>query len=93
MERFLVVIEKAANNYSAYLPAVPGCVSTGNTIDETMQNIKEALAFHLEGLAEEGINLSPSVPLEKHLRNGDIILEDDVIIAFIHIPVPKELMI
>lgn len=93
MERFLVVIEKAQNNYSAYLPHVPGCVSTGNTIDATLRNIKEALEFHLEGLAEEGISLPPSSSLEKHLADGDIILEDDVIIAFIHIPVPKDLMV
>jgi|tagenome__1003787_1003787.scaffolds.fasta_scaffold19930746_2 predicted RNase H-like HicB family nuclease len=91
MERFLIVIEKAENNYSAYLPDVPGCASTGNTIDETVQNIKEALEFHLEGLAEEGISLPPSTSLEKHLINRDIILEDDVIIAFIHVPIPKEL--
>jgi predicted RNase H-like HicB family nuclease len=91
MERFLVVIEKAENNYSAYLPDVPGCVSTGSTIDETLQNIKEALEFHLEGLAEGKVSLSPSISLEKHLKDGDIILEDEVIIAFVQVAVPKEM--
>ncbi len=55
MRRFIAILEQAENNYSAYLPDVPGCISTGNTLDETLQNIKEALEFHLEGLAEEGI--------------------------------------
>ena len=52
MGKFLVVIEKADKNYSAYSPDVLGCASTGNTIDETLQNFKEALKFHLEGLVE-----------------------------------------
>ena len=92
MERFLVVIEKADNNYSAYLPDVPGCISTGNTIDETLKNIKEALEFHLEGLAEEGIQLFSPTSLEEHLTKGDIILDDDILIAYINVPVPKELI-
>ena len=91
MEKFLVVIEKAEDNYSAYLPDIPGCVSTGNTIDETLHNIKEALEFHLEGLAEEKISLPPFVSLEKHLNDGDIAIEDEVVIAFVQVPVPKEI--
>ena len=91
MEKFVVVIEKGEQNYSAYLPDVPGCVSTGYTIDETLCNIREALEFHLEGLAEEKFSLPEVASLEAHLKNGDIVLEDDVIIANIHISLPKEL--
>ena len=86
MEKFVVVIEKADNNYSAYLPDVPGCISTGYTIEETIQNIKDALEFHLEGMAEEKLSMPKIQTLEKHLNNGDILLDDDVIIANINVP-------
>ncbi|MBF0548788.1 MAG: type II toxin-antitoxin system HicB family antitoxin [Candidatus Riflebacteria bacterium] len=52
--KYLVVFEKAGKNYSAYIPDVPGCVATGKTPEETKERIKEALAFHLEGLEEDG---------------------------------------
>ncbi len=55
--RYAIVIEKAANNYSAYVPDLPGCVATGMTIREVSQQIKEAIAFHLEGLREEGFSV------------------------------------
>lgn len=53
--RYLVVIEKANGNYSAYLPDVPGCVATGKTPEEAHRTIAEALKMHLEGLAEDGL--------------------------------------
>lgn len=53
--RYAVLIEKATNNYSAYVPDLPGCVATGATIEETEQQIQEAIAFHLDGLREEGL--------------------------------------
>ena len=52
---YAVIIEKAENNYSAYVPDLPGCVATGRTRAETARNIREAIAFHLEGLREDGI--------------------------------------
>jgi predicted RNase H-like HicB family nuclease len=55
--RYAVVIEKAENNYSAYVPDLPGCVATGSTIGEVEAQIREAIAFHLEGLREDGIPL------------------------------------
>ena len=48
--RYAIVIEKAGNNYSAYVPDLPGCVATGLTIDEVTQEIRDAIEFHLEGL-------------------------------------------
>ena len=90
MEKFVVVIEKADNNYSAYLPDVPGCISTGNTIEETIQNIKDALEFHLEGMAEEKLPMPKIQTLEKHLSNGDIFLDDDVFIANVNVSVLKD---
>ena len=53
--RYAIVIEKAESNYSAYVPDLPGCVATGCTSDETEQQIREAIEFHLEGLREDGI--------------------------------------
>jgi predicted RNase H-like HicB family nuclease len=53
--RYAVVIEKAEANYSAYVPDLPGCVATGATPDEAEREIREAIRFHLEGLAEDGI--------------------------------------
>jgi predicted RNase H-like HicB family nuclease len=54
MIRYADVIEKAKKNYSAYCPDVPGCAATGATLEEVRKNIKEALEFHLEGMAEDG---------------------------------------
>ena len=53
--RYAIVIEKAENNYSAYVPDLPGCVATGLTVEETESQIREAIAFHLEGMREDGM--------------------------------------
>ncbi len=53
--RYAVVIEKAAKNYSAYVPDLPGCVATGATVEETEQLIREAIEFHLSGFRDDGV--------------------------------------
>ncbi|MBI2118205.1 MAG: type II toxin-antitoxin system HicB family antitoxin [Elusimicrobia bacterium] len=53
MYRFLVIIEKANGNYSAYSPDLPGCVATGVTSAEAEKNIHEAIAIHVQGLKED----------------------------------------
>jgi predicted RNase H-like HicB family nuclease len=53
--RYAIVIEKAENNYAAYVPDLPGCVTTGNSIEETEQQIREAIEFHIRGLREDGL--------------------------------------
>lgn len=61
MSDYLVVIEKGENNYSAYSPDLPGCVATGETKEETLRLMREAIAIHLEGLKEKGLPIpSPS---------------------------------
>ena len=55
--RYAIVIEKAAENYSAYVPDLPGCVSTGGTISEVESEIREAIAFHLDGMREDGLDI------------------------------------
>jgi predicted RNase H-like HicB family nuclease len=52
--RYAIVIEKGAGNYSAYVPDLPGCVTTGRTIDEVKRNMQEAVELHLEGMREDG---------------------------------------
>ena len=53
--RYAIVIEKAENNYAAYVPDLPGCVATGQTIEETEQQIREAIDLHLRGMREDGM--------------------------------------
>ena len=53
MRRFLIIIEKTAHNYSAYSPDLPGCVATGKTRKQVEKNMKEAMAFHIQGLRED----------------------------------------
>ena len=53
--RYAIVIEKAENNYSAYVPDIPGCVATGATVEEVEGQIREAIEFHLDGLREDGV--------------------------------------
>ncbi|HPO15065.1 MAG TPA: type II toxin-antitoxin system HicB family antitoxin [Candidatus Hydrogenedentes bacterium] len=52
--RCLVIIEKGPNNFSAYVPDLPGCTSAGETLDETMLGIREAIEGHLEVMKEFG---------------------------------------
>jgi predicted RNase H-like HicB family nuclease len=60
MYRFLIVIEKAGKNYSAYSPDLPGCVATGKTRNEAEERMHEAISMHLRGLIEDGIPVPKS---------------------------------
>ena len=57
--RYAIVIEKAEDNYSAYVPDLPGCIATGATVAEVESEIREAIIFHLEGLREDGLPVPP----------------------------------
>lgn len=57
--RYAIVIEKSPANFAAYVPDLPGCVATGATLLETETLIREAIAFHLEGLQADGQPLPP----------------------------------
>ena len=54
MHRYLVVVEPAGENYSAYVPDLPGCVAAGDTRSQTESNIREAIKAHLDGLSQDG---------------------------------------
>lgn len=53
--RYAVVIEKAGDNYSAYVPDLPGCVVTGATVKMIEDEIRSAIRFHIDGLREDGL--------------------------------------
>ena len=53
--KYLIVIEQGETGYSAYAPDVPGCIATGSTRDPVEREMKDAIAFHLDGLKAEGM--------------------------------------
>jgi predicted RNase H-like HicB family nuclease len=55
--RYAVVIEKANGNYSAYVPDLPGCVATGETVEAVGRKIRAAIRFHIEGLRADGLEV------------------------------------
>ena len=67
MRRFLVVIEKANGNYSAYSPDLPGCIATGSTREETESNIHEAIQMHVDGLIEDGLPVPESESFAEYI--------------------------
>ena len=60
MHRFLVVIEKANGNFSAYSPDLPGCVATGKTREHVARNMHEAIEMHVRGLREDKLPVPQS---------------------------------
>jgi predicted RNase H-like HicB family nuclease len=48
--KYAVVFERSPNNYSAYVPDLPGCVATGRTRDEVARRIRDAVQLHVDGL-------------------------------------------
>jgi predicted RNase H-like HicB family nuclease len=55
MSRYLIVIEKVRDNYSAYSPDLPGCAATGRTREEVTANMQAAIEMHLRGLREDNL--------------------------------------
>jgi predicted RNase H-like HicB family nuclease len=66
--RYAVVIEKAGNNYSAYVPDLPGCIATGDTVEETEREIKAAIRFHIDGLKEDGLPVPPPQSVAEYVE-------------------------
>ena len=52
--KYAVIFERAETNWAAYVPDLPGCVTTGKTLNETERNIREAISGHLETLRKFG---------------------------------------
>jgi predicted RNase H-like HicB family nuclease len=57
--RYLVVVERGPTSFGAYVPDLPGCIAVGETRDEVLASIQEAIELHLEGLKEEGQPIPP----------------------------------
>ncbi|OHD65135.1 MAG: hypothetical protein A2176_00370 [Spirochaetes bacterium RBG_13_51_14] len=57
MHRYIVLIEKTEDGYSASVPALPGCVAMADTKKETEELIYQAILFHIEGMKEEGMEI------------------------------------
>jgi predicted RNase H-like HicB family nuclease len=92
MEKYLVVIEKADNNYSAFTPDLPGCITVGITIEETIASIKEAIELYLEGIAEEGENIPFSKGLRYYIEQGifdENQVAEEYYIAQVEVHLPK----
>jgi len=58
--RYAIVIEAAGDNFSAYVPDLPGCVATGATVEEAEWEIREAIELHLEGLRADDLPIPPA---------------------------------
>ena len=67
MYRFLIVIEKAESNYSAYAPDLPGCVATGKTREEAERNMHAAIELHIHGMLEDNLPIPESTAFAEYV--------------------------
>jgi len=66
--RYAIVIEKAAGNYSAYVPDLPGCIATGPTVEAVEAEIREAIRFHIEGIVADGLPIPPPTAIAGYVE-------------------------
>lgn len=66
--RYAVVIEKTEGNYSAYVPDLPGCVATGDSVAAVEAEIREAIRFHIDGLKEDGLPVPAPTSLAEYIE-------------------------
>ncbi|MBI2718694.1 MAG: type II toxin-antitoxin system HicB family antitoxin [Rhizobiales bacterium] len=66
--RYAIVIEKAGANYSAYVPDLPGCVATGDTVEVVESEIRDAIRFHLDGLRQDGLPVPAPTSLAEYVE-------------------------
>ena len=69
--RYAIVIEKADANFAAYVPDLPGCFSAGETVEDAMTQVVEAIECHLEGLLFDGDAIPEAQSVEVHQKNKD----------------------
>ena len=92
MRKYLVVIEKANNNYSAFSPDLPGCATVGGTIDETISSVKEAIELYLEAIVEDGDDIPVPKGLRYHMEHGafdENRIAEEYYIAQVEVHLPK----
>lgn len=66
--RYAIVIEKANDNYSAYVPDLPGCVATGDSVREVEEQIGEAIRMHVEGMVEDGLPVPAPTAIAEYVE-------------------------
>lgn len=66
--RYAIVIEKANQNYSAYVPDLPGCIATGGSIAEVEAKIGEAIRLHVEGMIEDGLAVPEPTAIAEYVE-------------------------
>ncbi len=66
--RYAIVIEKTEQNYSAFVPDLPGCVATGQTVADVEHEIRDAIRFHIEGLKADGVKIPPPTSLAEYIE-------------------------
>jgi predicted RNase H-like HicB family nuclease len=66
--RYAIVIEKANSNFSAYVPDLPGCVATGDTVEDVETEIGEAIRLHIEGLLEDGLPVPQPTAIAEYVE-------------------------
>jgi predicted RNase H-like HicB family nuclease len=86
--KFLVVTETGDANYSAYSPDIPGSIATGASVEETLPNIRSALKFHLEGMAEHGEPIPEPQTLSFYVQHTNQISSEDIL-AHVTIDTPE----
>lgn len=74
--RFAILIDKTMIGFSAHVPDFPGCVAAGETRDETLQLIPEAIAFHLEGMRQHGETIPEPTSSLEYVEVGSIVTRD-----------------
>jgi len=89
--KYLVVIEKGANNYSAYSPDVSGCVAAGKSVEETLENMREALEFHFESMIDDGEEIPMPKSLNYYVQQTDNISNEDIL-AHVNIEIPESVL-
>ncbi|MDO8722980.1 MAG: type II toxin-antitoxin system HicB family antitoxin [Syntrophales bacterium] len=67
MHRFLVIIEKAEGNHSAYSPDLPGCIATGATREEAERNMHDAIEMHVGGLLEDNLPIPETTSFAEYV--------------------------
>lgn len=66
--RYAMIIETGKQNYSAYLPDLPGCIATGKTLDEVRERMREAIELHLAGMREDGLPIPQPTTLADYVE-------------------------
>ena len=86
--KYLVIVEKGNNNYSAYSPDLPGCIATGKSVEKTLSEMRDAMSFHLDGMIENGDAMPVPRTLNSYIDETDEISIDDILTS-VEIELPE----